>query len=321
MKLDRRDFLASAFAGGVFLASSSLRAFAADDRLPLGSLSLNYLRMDVGAAKPFSVLHVSDTHLSAVNADEDAKKLRLNDIRTSQLGGRQEEALRAAVAWAKSHTDYFIHTGDIVDFHSRANADIIRATLGEALTGVAGEREYARDGSLSAPSVTETDANRALSSAWLGETLPFSPDCSSRVVNGVNFVVLDNCYAVFRPEQVAFFNDEVKKGLPIVLCCHMPLFTDFIWQAYEKCHRFHNCNRKSIIFDTRVIPISDAYYRFQINNSATNAFVKYLKTEKLLKGILAGHLHMTVNERFSPTAIQAVTGANYLFHAQKVNFS
>ena len=33
-------------------------------------------------------------------------------------------------------------------------------------------------------------------------------------------------------------------------------------------------------------------------------FIKYLKSEPLLKGILAGHLHITVEERFSPTAVQ-----------------
>ena len=45
-------------------------------------------------------------------------------IATAKLpsfGGRQEEALRDSLAWAKSNVDYVIHTGDLIDWQSRAN--------------------------------------------------------------------------------------------------------------------------------------------------------------------------------------------------------
>ena len=50
-------------------------------------------------------------------------------------------------------------------------------------------------------------------------------------------------------------------------------------------------------------------------------FIAYLKTEKRLRGILAGHLHITVQERFSPTAMQYVIGGNYGFVGEEVTFS
>jgi len=40
-----------------------------------------------------------------------------------------------------------------------------------------------------------------------------------------------------------------------------------------------------------------------------------------MKAILAGHLHITVQDRFSPTAIQYVVGGNYGFVGQEVLFT
>jgi hypothetical protein len=40
-----------------------------------------------------------------------------------------------------------------------------------------------------------------------------------------------------------------------------------------------------------------------------------------LKGILAGHAHITVQDRFSPTAMEYVVGGNFMFHGQEITFS
>lgn len=310
-ELNRRDFIAGSFAGGVLLATSQLPAFA-EKPLPLGSLSVGYLRIPIGLKKPFSVLHVSDTNLSSVYSDEGEKLLRDNERRTNQVGGRQEEALAAAIAYAKKHADYLIHTGDLVDFHSRANDDFIRENRAAFAFGVAGDWDVGGRFQKRTEQLKERAA----------KALPFQPDCAAKVLDGVNFVALDNgAEGIFQENQVAFFKEEAKKGLPIVLCCHVPVFTDFIWQAHVKHGLCHNCNEKSIIFDTRRIPVSDHFYRYQINHTPTREFVKHLKGEPILKAILAGDLHISVHERFSPTAIQSVAGANSLFHVQKIRFS
>ena len=310
-ELNRRDFIAGSFAGSVLLATSQLPAFA-EKPLPLGSLSVGYLRIPIGLKKPFSVLHVSDTNLSSVYSDEGEKLLRDNERRTNQVGGRQEEALTAAIAYAKKHADYLIHTGDLVDFHSRANDDFLRENQAAFAFGVAGDWDVGGRFQKRTEQLRERAA----------KALPFKPDCAAKVLNGVNFVALDNSEkGLFQEDQIAFFKEEAKKGLPMALCCHVPVFTDFIWQAYVKYGMLHNCNEKSVIFDTRRIPITDYLSRYQINHTPTREFVKYLKAEPLLKAILAGDLHISVHERFSPTAIQSVAGANSLLHVQLVSFS
>ena len=53
----------------------------------------------------------------------------------------------------------------------------------------------------------------------------------------------------------------------------------------------------------------------------TKEFLDYLRAQKLLKGILAGHLHIDVSDRFSPTAMEYVVGGNFLFHGAEITFS
>ena len=58
----------------------------------------------------------------------------------------------------------------------------------------------------------------------------------------------------------------------------------------------------------------------QLNDPDTAGFIAYLKQEKLLKAILSGHEHLTMEERFSPTAVQYLVGGNFLFAARELLF-
>ena len=53
---------------------------------------------------------------------------------------------------------------------------------------------------------------------------------------------------------------------------------------------------------------------------ATSYAVVDIGLEKLLKAILSGHEHMTMEERFSPTAVQYLVGGNFLFAARELLF-
>lgn len=97
---------------------------------------------------------------------------------------------------------------------------------------------------------------------------------------------------------------------------HVPLLTDGIWLAHEKFWR--NAGKT---FTSAAVPPARGDRKVQLEDPATRDFIAYLKTEPLLKAILAGHLHITVQERFSPTAMQYVVGGNFMFHGQEVLFS
>ena len=300
MNVSRRNFLTGV---GGLVAVSQLPSFADDpavfpERGKFERLQLAYQRVSAGATAPFSILHISDTHLTEAYPDEpDAKdKLRSKERRTRTFGGRQEEALRDSLAWAKDNVDYVLHTYGGAMFGSMGNHEFYTYLPGEKYTGQESFKER----------------------SWplLKAAYPVDPRFSAQTVNGVNFVCLDGVFGTVQPDLVEKFKAEVKKGLPIILCMHVPFFTDGIWRCDHKY--WSGVNKK---YRNAAVPDPRGDYKRQKEDPTTRDFIAYLKGEKLLKAILAGHLHITVQERFSPTAVQYVVGGNYGFVGEEVLFT
>ena len=74
-------------------------------------------------------------------------------------------------------------------------------------------------------------------------------------------------------------------------------------------------------FTSAAVPPPCGERKTQRTDPVTRDFIAYLRGEPLLKGILAGHLHFTMQDDFSPTAKQLVVGGNYMFHGQEILFS
>ena len=304
------------------VAVSALPTLAKDDpslfpkRGQWERLSLGYQHIEAGATRPFSILHISDTHLSAAYAHEGADKQELRRVRSQTFGGRQEEALRDSLAWARANVDHVLHTGDLIDWQSESNYDLVKKYYGAIALGTVGNHEYSPSMWLTKEKESKDDAWRAKSTAALSTAYPFDLSFRAQIVNGVNFVMLDDVFGTVSAKQAARFEAEAKKGLPIVLCMHVPFLTDFIWQA--KCKYWRGVGKK---FTSAALPEPEDYYKVQREDAVTQDFIRYLKSEKLLKGILAGHLHIAVQDRFSPTAMEYVVGGNFLFHGEEVLFT
>ena len=193
MSMTRRDFLRSSGLGvGGLLAASALPSFADDPALFPGRgrwerLSIFAGHVKAGATKPFSILHISDTHLTAAYPDESEWVRRQAEHRTKTFGGRQEEALRDSLAWAKTHVDYVVHTGDLIDFQSRANFDLVRKYFGEGganVLGCLGNHEYYHGQKI------ENEATKKLTRKSVAAAFPFDVSVASQIVNGVNIITL-----------------------------------------------------------------------------------------------------------------------------------
>jgi len=317
MRLDRRDFISSL---GGLVAVSSLPSFAADTRnlFPLRGraerLVLAYQRVDAGATAPFSILHISDTHLAAAYPAEadGADKMKSMERRMRTFGGRQEEALRDSLDWAKGRVDYVLHTGDLIDWQSDANFDLVKKYYGREMFGSMGNHEFYTY----LPGERHTWQEPFKERSWplLEKAYPVDARFSARTINGIDFVCMDDVFGTVQPDLVELFHAEAKKGLPIVLCMHVPFFTDLIWLAHE---RFWNSKGR---FRSAAVEARGDFKR-QLEDATTRDFIAYLKREPLLKAILAGHLHITVQDRFSPSAMQYVVGGNFMFHGQEIMFS
>ncbi len=317
---NRRDFIKRMAGVGALIATSDLPVLAEDNpavfpnRGQYERLSLSYATVQIGLGEPFSVMHISDSHLTSAYDDEGEKKLQLRETRTTTFGGRQEEALRDALAWAKQHVDYVVHTGDLIDWQSKANFDLVRKYFGRDVIGSMGNHEFSPDMWLSEPKEEHTEAFKDLTRQRLQEVYPYDVTFQSQVVRGVNFITLDDVYGYVTEEQVKRFRLEVEKGIPIVLCMHVPFFTDNLWRASMRFWR-----DKGPLNSGQLPKISGAY-KLQKEDAVTSNFIKYLQHEPLLRCILAGHEHITVEDQFSPTCREYLVAGGFLFHAREVLF-
>ena len=157
--MNRRQFL-----GGIggLMATTALPSFADDPsvfpaRGNFERLALGYAHIKAGATAPFSLLHISDTHLTAAYEREGIDKMAVAARRTCTFGGRQEEALRDSLAWAKENVDYVLHTGDLIDWQSEANFDLVKKHYGAIGLGTMGNHEYSPSMWLSDPQEKPTD--------------------------------------------------------------------------------------------------------------------------------------------------------------------
>jgi DNA repair exonuclease SbcCD nuclease subunit len=326
--MNRRDFLRSAGAAGGLFATAGLfagekgRPDAAETqaifekRYPHERLALAYQHVPIGLEQPFSILHISDTHLCAAYAHEPEHKRAFAKFRTQVFGGRMEEALRDSLAWAKENVDAVLHTGDLIDFQTEANCDLVKKYFGQApnLFGCPGNHEFQRR--LEGEPIRNTFDYNALSAAELQKVFPHPLHFHATVIGGVNFISIEQTYGVVSKEQVERFREEEKKGLPIVLSMHTPFMTDEIWRASQRF--WPDCGKK---YRSAALAAAAGDYKRQLEDPVTSAFVASLKKQPLLKAICAGHLHITISDQFSPTAREYVVGSNFLFHGQEILFT
>lgn len=318
--IDRRSFFKRMAGAGALIATSQLPSWADDkpevfpERGRYERLSLSYAVVRIGLEKPFSVLHISDSHLTAAYPHENEKKQKLNTNRTRTFGGRQEEALRDALAWAKQHVDYVVHTGDLIDWQSEANFDLVKKYFGPDIIGAVGNHEFSPDMGYTEPKIETTESGKDRTRAQVQRVFPFDIQFQSQVVHGVNFITMDDVYGYVVESQVQRFQEEVKKGLPIVLCMHVPFFTDTIWRAHVRFWK-----DKGPLADG-TFPAVSGDYKIQLEDPVTRDFLAWLREQPLLKCILAGHEHFTIDDQFSPTCREYVVGGNFLFHGQEVLF-
>ena len=280
------------------------------------TIKINTVEIEAGIEKPFSVLHISDSHLVYADERDTERKMKLAARRSKKF--RNSEAMvNAQRQYAIENNMPIIHTGDLCDFVSEANLDAAKRIFskGEWIVA-AGNHEY----SLYVGEAKEDDAYRAQSYDKVQAVYPNNLRFYSKVINGVNFVAIDNGYYKFSKEQFSLMKKEVKKGLPIILACHNPLYTPGLCELIQKGDKTKPTGTVGAPF-----AVTEEYYHKerpageewrnrnvqQRADKTTLKFHKWLQKQEELKGILCGHVHINSTTQFSPTAKQYSVRAGF----------
>ncbi len=346
--MDRRDFIkfSGAAAAGFALAGCNRKGASTKESplaakpeapdfsgriargiKPLAPLNIKEITVNVGATEPFDVMHVSDTHVARADKRDNERKIMLAAGR-SQGMNYGEYYLEEAIRHANEKGMYMIHTGDYYDFVSEANLDSAAKHFLMADWFVcAGNHEYSKYvGEAKEDEAYKADSREAVRAAY-----PNDLTFASRIINGVNFVALDDVYYYFTEDQHSRMEEEMKKGLPVVMICHVPLYTPEFC-SFELERNNGNCAYLTGVpleitskYDVgRTYPPGEEWRYRKVQQKAdkpTLEFMAWLKEQKLLKAILCGHCHCFFEERFSETAMQYAVDANYHGGAQVVHFT
>lgn len=318
-ELTRRSFVSTlAAAGAAHLLSALAAENGAQPAVDASALKVTRYTVAIGAAKPFAALHISDTHLALVDRVDGRPSPRNAEGRHKIFSGA-EAGLKAAFAYAREHDALLIHTGDLIDYINDGNlaaaAAWKTASRGGLLT--AGNHEYCQ---MVGDGKSEDEAYKAASRARVQAVYPDNLLFTSRIVNGVNFVSFDNIYYYVPAGVPEMFEVEAAKGLPMVLCCHVPFYTESLYQAVTRGH----ADRPPYLCgvpDAIIAGVKDAYRRKQQRADArTKAFVARLAAEPLVRAILCGHLHWPHVSEFAPGVNQYCAGANFKAEAFELTF-
>lgn len=246
----------------------------------------------VGAEKPFRFLHMSDTHFTLADGRDDIRKRELAENRTKWYSGA-EKATEEIEAYAKENNLLITHTGDFIDFVSEANLDRLKRFTDENdVFMAAGNHEF----SLYVGEAFEDADYRNISLGRVQACIKNNMRFSSRKINGVNLVAIDNGYYLFEREQLEALKKEAEYGLPIILFMHTPLYDEELYRIMGE----NNCLGEAAYMvatpEELMTNYSDYRYRQQKADGITLETVEYIKNQPLIKAIFCGHMHDFISE-------------------------
>ncbi|MCQ2397059.1 MAG: metallophosphoesterase [Lentisphaeria bacterium] len=266
--------------------------------------------IEIGLEKTLRFLHVTDTHLIFADERDDERKNALAFQREHDFGIPSVEVLRRLdeqLDFVRKNCDLMLYTGDLIDFVSCRNLEIANEKLNSVdyLMAV-GNHEFSQY----VGEAFEDEEYKRQSYGRVQEIVKNDITFDSRIVGGVNLVALDNSYYFFNGRQLELLKSEVAKGLPIILLMHTPLYApgiyeDLVVKGGEATADLCDCPLELLK------SYSEYRFRQQAPTPETSEFVRYLKTQPLIKAVLAGHEHCNHEDVLWNNVTQYVTDGGY----------
>lgn len=246
-----------------------------------------------GAKKPFSLLHMTDTHLMLVKEQDDARKHEVAEWRWTWLPQEQgPEKIEFVTKLAKEKGLTVVHTGDLIDYVTTANIEAAAAFAKDVdLFLTAGNHEFSQYMEWA----DDTPAYRAqtldaVQSAHKNDIL-----FAAREMNGVNIICLYNGYYQIEAWILEKLKAEVQKGLPIILFMHIPLYSEetYAFMRHIQCREGRPQSAASLMAvpPEKMDYYSEQHLKQQTANADTLAAFNYIKNEPLIKAAVTGHIH------------------------------
>lgn len=270
-------------------------------------MNIIHTNITVGAKSPFTVLHMSDTHLCRADDRNDQRKTELAERRQKAFP-ESEECLLAGIKEAKTLDCPVFHTGDLLDFVSFANVDAAKNFTDNCdVFMAAGNHEF----SLYVGEAFEDEEYRNRSLPLVQSAFNNNIRFATREINGILFIAVDNSYYLFDQQQLEQLQKELKKNMPTVLLMHTPLHSEGLYN--HMMHELHNeCAYLMNVPDEKTALYSDHRRIQQTADKTTKEAYELIVGSKNIKAIITGHLHFDYEDTSLPCLPQYVTACTTL---------
>ncbi|MBO7622264.1 MAG: metallophosphoesterase [Victivallales bacterium] len=299
-ELKRRDFLKMGTGLAALMAmcpGTGLLAAEEETGRPSGqaafALDGNNLRLQgLGLKKPVKLLVLADSHLSI----DDERGIPYQDYskRMAQYFKQSVPNLEKAASVAKNRKfDMILMLGDMVSFPTAKGVETILEKIQPLETPfayIAGNHDWHYEG--------EPGTEIELRKKWTEKTLKplyqdHNPLCYNVVVNGINIVMMDTSVNEILPEQLDFWRAQVKTGLPMLLCCHIPLWVPGRTTSWGVGHPDWNAEHdKNWEIERR------PQWPETSHTEVTRTFQREVFATTNLLGVIAGHVHRQCYDRY-----------------------
>ena len=270
-----------------------------------------HTQIDIGIGRSFRVIHISDTHLTLVNANDNERKHALCQVRQKAFP-LQRAVLETAKNISRKEGFPILCTGDLIDFVSDANLKAAEIFMKETnALFVAGNHEFSQY----VGEAKEDAAYREQSLAKVEKAFGGDVRFVSRIINGVNFVGIDDGYYQFDGWQLNKLKDEIEKGYPVVLLLHVPLFEKALFDRVMYNGQSSEtgipvCKSADLVGVSEIFMKDYAPGRkeAQLPTEETMETVNYIENSGRIKALLTGHWHFDHVAKTTSDIPQIITG-------------
>jgi predicted MPP superfamily phosphohydrolase len=294
--MKRREALTSLIAGS-FLPEKDVNKKDVFKNKGTFTLNDNHLRFfNPNITERFTIIMLADTHLFRDdNRGEPFQQFsgrmakaynQTKHFKTNEPTNPEESFVNTLVIAQKEKAKLVALIGDIFSFPSEAAIEWVLEKLKSfdlPHLYVAGNHDWHYEGMKGSINVLrDTWIQKRLLPIYKGD----NPLMTSREINGVKFIALDNSNYQISSEQLDFFREQISTKKPAILMLHIPLYAPERSVGYGCGHPEWGAKTdKNFELEGRE--------RWPENGhtTITMAFYKEVLAADNLIGILAGHIH------------------------------
>lgn len=268
--------------------------------------------INIGLREPLRLLQITDSHIVF---DEPGRDTGRNEVFSADYDKCWDDYFNQALSYAKDNNLTVIHTGDIVDFISEGSLSYIKEKLeGVDYIFASGNHDFIHSWGKD----EETDEYKKKSMKKIAPYIKNNMCFYSRVINGVNIVAMDDSYFKITEGQLDMLKAEVAKGLPVILCMHIPLYTPSF--AVPSMEKWEKCTHLLAPPEEILEEYSEKCRHQQKADATTVEAAEYIKNEPLIKAVIAGHIHLNFEDSISETCVQISTLGSCRGYAREITF-